>query len=97
MALCNEKYDFKPLFEGEADHRLPSCDAMLLRSGVFKMVGRFMAHSALHTGIAFIGLSEAAAEYLITDPVDSDSPLPLSIDDIADAEIRTAIALVRPV
>ena len=88
IALYNEKIDFKPLFEGETDHRLPSCDAKLLRSGIFKTVGKPMAHSAIHTGIAFLGFSEAAAEYLLTDPVDGDVPLHLCVKDVPNVEVR---------
>lgn len=88
-------YDYnKPLFEGETDHKLPSCDAVLLRCGIFKAVGKFMAHSAVHTGIAFVGLSEAAAEYILTENVDSDTPLPLSLEDLPDSHIREAVGLV---
>lgn len=94
LSLCNDRIDCKPLFDGEIDHRLPSSDAKLLRSGIFKAVGKFMAHSAIHAGMSFFGLSEAASEYILTDPVDSDTPLPLTINDISDMEIRASLDLV---
>lgn len=94
VSLCNERLDSRSLFEGETDHKLPSCDAKLVRSGIFKTVGKFMAHSAMHSGIGFIGLSEAAAEYIMAENVDSDTPLPLCLADVPDSDIRGTIGLV---
>jgi len=82
------------LFEGESDHRLPSCDARILRIGIFKVVCRFMGHVAIHSGIGFLGLSEGVAEYLLTDTVDSDTPVTLHVDDLPDFELRECLKLV---
>lgn len=88
--ICN-----LPLFEGEADHRLPTCDGVLLRSGKFKDIGKFICHSALHTGIGIMGMSWAVVEYLCAKEVCSDTILPIEISDIPDMEIRQKIDIVR--
>ena len=96
MALKNGKFDSKlPFFEGEDDHRVPTIDASLLRSGIFKAIGTFMVHSAIHTGIAFVGLSEAVAQYLISNVTDPDTPFSISINDIPSYDVRCVVRMVR--
>jgi hypothetical protein len=84
-----------PIFEGEDDHRIPNTDAVLIRSNVFSLVGKFMAHSALHTGIAFVGLAKPVFQYILTDKSLSESGLQIVIEDVADAEIREALKNVN--
>jgi hypothetical protein len=88
--ICN-----LPLFEGEMDHRVPTCDGALLRSGKFKELGRFICHSALHSGIGFIGLSAAVVEYICAKEICSDTILPITVLDVPDFEKRWIIEKVR--
>lgn len=53
-----------------------------------------MAHCILHSGIGFIGLSQAIAEYLVADKPDGDSPFSLSIEDSPDVQIRNCLEKV---
>ena len=87
--ICN-----LPLLEGEIDHKLPTCDGVLLRSGKFKELGRFICHSALQCGIGFIGLSWAVVEYLCAKEISCDTILSISIDDLPDIEIRDVVQAV---
>lgn len=94
MALINEKIDGRCLFEGEEDHKLPVTDSTLLRGGLFRMAGKFIAHSIIHTGIGLVGISPAAIEYLTIQDIDEDTPLTITINDIADMDLRRAIQCV---
>jgi len=94
MALRQERVNGIPLFEGQQDHFLPSTDSRLLRTGVFKIVGKFMAHAAIHCGIGFIGLSLAACEYLTTHTTDSDTPFTLTVEDVPDDNMRACLTKV---
>lgn len=49
-------------FEGEIDHLLPACDPYL--TGQFQVIGKFIGHSAIHSGVGFIGLGEPAIQYI---------------------------------
>src|SRR5271154_2253417 len=94
QSLVNDKMDGKKLFEGEADHLLPTVDSILLRSGIFSTVGKFIAHSIIHCGIGLIGISTAAAQYLTTEHIDADTPFNITEQDIADVNVREAITLM---
>lgn len=86
--------DGLPLLEGEADHKLPVCDSVLLRAGHFYSFGKFIGHSLLHTGIGFIGLSKAVADYLLTDSA-MEKPFTIINKDIADFSVRQILEHVR--
>ena len=81
-------------FEGADDCRVPSCDAILLRSGIFKTIGKFMSHSCLHTGIAFIGLSKSVGEYLTAEQITPETPISIIEEDIPDYDIQQAVVIV---
>ncbi len=82
------------LFVGASDHRVPTCDAYLLRSGIYEAVGKFMSHSALHTGVAFPGLSKSVDEYLCTEVVTSVTPFTITIDDNPEMDVSKAKLLI---
>lgn len=71
--------------------KLPTCDAVLLRSGVFKTIGMFMVHAAIHSGLAFVGLSREVTEYLTMEVTDGDTPLTIGVEDLPSVEERAAI------
>ena len=95
QALYAGKYNGQlPYFEGSQDYKLPSADPILLRSGVFNLIGRFMLHSAIHMGLAFVGMSNAIVEYLMLDTVGPDTPINITINDLPDHEVRIAVQAV---
>jgi hypothetical protein len=94
-AILRERYQGRfAVFEGDDDHKLPSHDAMLLRSGIFQAVGKFIAHSYIHTGVAMVGLCNAAVQYLCTESVDNDTPFEILLDDIPLMEVRSLLQKV---
>jgi hypothetical protein len=60
-ALATETYRNIAIFEGVEDFKLPTPDLSLLRMGIFKNVGKLMAHSAIHTNVAFVGIHPAVS------------------------------------
>ena len=60
-----------PLFEGARDHLLPIHNQSLLSMGMYKTVGKAMAHSILHNGPAYEGLANPVKTYLVTQSVDN--------------------------
>jgi hypothetical protein len=93
-SLSCGKFNNIPIFEGEENFRVPCSNGVLLRSGIYSNVGRFMTHAALHTGTAFIGLSRAISEYLLADEVGPDTPFNMGVQDVPDEEAREVIELV---
>jgi len=67
---------------------------MLLRADIFKLIGKVMVHSLVHTGVAFIGLSQAVAEYLCIDKVDYTTPIKIDNSDLSDFEVQNAVEKV---
>jgi hypothetical protein len=94
--LISGTYEGLPIFEGEDDHKLPCCDSVLLRSGIFSAVGKFLCHSAIHNGVAALGISEAVAEYLTTSEVSYDTAFTISDADIPDFDTRNKLGMVCP-
>jgi len=93
--MVYDNYDdrFK-IFIGNEGHKLPCADSSLLRWGVFKGIGKLMAHSLIHTGIAGFGVSKAVARYLLTESIDSQEDWEITMDDISCHDLRTCIELV---
>ena len=91
MALLNGKFDGLAPFEGEFDHRIPTDDVVLLDAGVFEKIGIFMSHAALHTGIAFVGLSKSVIEFLCLKEVTRDTSLSITSNDVSDIYVREAV------
>lgn len=82
-------------FEGQDDHRVPIHDQSLRLMGAFKAVGRIIGHCALHGGPALHGVSPAVKFYWIhLDEDNQENPLPISIQDVADIELRDYISQV---
>ena len=75
------------LFEGEPDHLMSIHCVESLDSMLFCYAGLMISHSFLHDGYPLIGVSKAAAAYIITASVDEAIPY-LSSRDIPDCEIR---------
>ncbi len=78
------------IFEGSEDHKLPVVNNLMKQAGLYITVGKIMGHSILHGGPVYYGLSPAIIHYWRVGDVEQD-PLPLSIDDIPDYELRTAL------
>lgn len=76
--------------EGSADHKLPVVNNLMKQAGLYLTVGKMLAHSILHGGPPYYGLSPAIIHYWKVDDVEQD-PLPLCLDDIPDYELRTAL------
>lgn len=81
------------LLEGTSDYLLPTCDSMLKASGYYRLLGKFMAHAAVHVGVAFIGLSSAAIKYIFGN--EDMEGLTLSTLDIPDYDSREIMVKVR--
>jgi len=79
---------------GTEGHKSPNADSALLRTGVFKALGKMMAHSFLHTGIAAYGIAKPIVEYLLTKDIDSEYPFVIEACDIPDMEVRHALEIV---
>lgn len=63
------------LFEGDSGHILPIHCASYLDSGLFYVFGKVVAHSILHGGCGFPGLSPAMSEFIADGETDSVSSL----------------------
>jgi hypothetical protein len=88
-AVLNDRYLGRyQLFEGEEGHKVPSHDAMLLRSGVFEALGKFMAHSYIHTGVALHGVCSTIAQYLCSGNFDANTVVTVTNADIPSYEVR---------
>ncbi len=81
------------LFEGAADHLIPVHSEEYTASTYFEYAGKLIAHSVLHAGFGFVGLSRAIVEYLVTDDTES-CPTSLSVEDILDLDIRESVKRV---
>ena len=81
------------LFEGCSGHLLPVHCTSFLDSGLFYVFGKVVAHSILHRGTGFPGLSPAMGKFISSGEVDSASSL-VSTDDIADLEYKDIIQKV---
>jgi hypothetical protein len=78
------------IFEGSTDHKLPVVNNLMKQAGLYLTVGKMLAHSILHGGPPYYGLSPAVIHYWKVDDMERD-PLPLSLDDIPDYELRTVL------
>ncbi|XP_063041169.1 uncharacterized protein LOC134436072 [Engraulis encrasicolus] len=80
------------LFEGEEDHRTPTCRFDLIEDGLFIIAGRIMGHSFLHGGPSFTGLSPAIIHVILGgDP----KTAPISVADCVDTEVREVLELLE--
>lgn len=75
------------LFEGEEGHLLPIHSTDALESSLFYYAGRMIAHSFLHSGFPFVGMSEAVTTYIVSSSIDESLPY-LTVKDIPDLTIR---------
>jgi hypothetical protein len=95
-SITSEKYQGRySIFEGQIGRLLPSLDSVLLRVGVFKAVGRLMAHSLIHCGVAGFGIAKPVYEYLCSKDVDSQFPFTVEVEDISSMEVRAAVEKVQ--
>lgn len=98
MAIVDEGIptNNKPLIflEGEKDHRLPIHDRSLRITGAFKAIGWMIGHCALHGGIGPYGLSPAVVHYW-TKGKQENIPLPVTMEDIPDLDLRDLISQVK--
>lgn len=78
------------LFEGKRDHLIPVHNEEYIASHYFEYVGKLIAHSVIHAGFGFVGLSRAITMYLISEDVDS-CLTHLSVEDIPDFELQTRV------
>lgn len=80
------------LLQGEMDFRLPSCHPTLLSAGVYRILGKFMAHSAIHLGVGFVGMSKSILRFVLSKDFDDVSLV--KIEDIPDVENRNVVKQV---
>ncbi|CAB4024491.1 E3 ubiquitin- ligase UPL2-like [Paramuricea clavata] len=62
-----------------------------IASEYFIYVGKMIAHSVLHSGKGFVGLSRAISEFIVTNDLER-SMLKLIVNDIPDLDIRESLA-----
>ena len=78
------------------DHHIPVHDQALRITGSFKAIGRIITHSVLHGGPSIHGISPAIVHYICNFGKElEDDPPPLSLNDIADIELRNFIREIR--
>jgi len=53
-----------------------------------------MSHSLINTGIAGFGISKAVARYLLTESIDSQHDLGITVDDIMCPDLTKCIEIV---
>ena len=75
------------LFGGLNGHLVPLCGVDSIASGCFEVAGKVVAHSILHDGPGFIGLSPAIVKFLATGCVDEAKSV-VSCDDLLDLDLK---------
>ncbi len=78
------------IFEGSTDDKLPVVNNLMKQAGLYLTIGKILAHSILHGGPPYYGLSPAVIHYWKVDDLEKD-PLPLCLDDVPDYELRTVL------
>ena len=78
------------LFEGSQDHKLQVVNNLMKQAGLYVTVGKFLAHSILHGGRPYNGLSPIIVHYWKGVDIEV-HPLPLSTEDLPDYELRTVL------
>uniref|UniRef100_A0A8C2DYB6 HECT-type E3 ubiquitin transferase n=1 Tax=Cyprinus carpio TaxID=7962 RepID=A0A8C2DYB6_CYPCA len=79
------------LFEGQADHLIPSTSLVLLQSDLFVMTGRIIGNSFLHGGPSLASVSPAIVHVLLGG---SPQTATITIEDVADIDIRETIQML---
>lgn len=79
------------LFEGQADHLIPTTSQVLLQSDLFLMAGRMIGHSFLYGGPPLAGLSPAIIHVLSGG---SPQTATIVLEDVADIDFRETIQMV---
>ena len=75
------------LFGGLDGHLVPVCGVDPIASGCFEVAGKVLAHSILHDGPGFVGLSPAVVKFLSTGSVDEAKSV-VSCDDLLDLDLK---------
>jgi hypothetical protein len=91
-SLSTEQYDGVQLFEGVDGLKLPTPDFTLFRSGIFKNVGKLMAHSAINTNVAFVGLHPIVSNVLFGGSINHQWPF--TEKDVPDTTMQQIIIMV---
>jgi len=94
-AMITDTYDGLPLFEGQGNHKLPMNDISLLNGGIFYKVGQFIAHSAMHTSVGFIGMFQGIVTYLCSESDELSDTTLFLLEDVCDIEIKELLCMVR--
>ena len=81
------------LFEGCEGHVLPNHNAEAQASQRFFYVGLICAHSFLHGGYPFVGMSPAAITYIVSGSMKA-AVEKLTVEDIPDHAIRQKLEKV---
>ena len=77
------------IFEGENDHKVPVANSLLRSTGFYKLVGRMIAHSFLHSGLPVFGISQAIVDCMVAE---NDEEIPsVQVADISDIDLRNAL------
>lgn len=83
-----------PCFEGTKDHLLPIHNQQLQGMGIFKLLGKAMSHSILHSGPPFEGLANPVKKYILTQSVDAAADT-ITIDDCPYLDIVEMLKLMQ--
>ncbi|XP_028412586.1 uncharacterized protein LOC114535481 [Dendronephthya gigantea] len=75
------------LFGGKLGHLIPICGVDAVASGCFEMVGKLVAHSVLHDGPGFIGLSPAIVKYLTNGSLEAAKEV-VTTSDLLDIDLK---------
>ena len=75
------------LFGGKQGHLVPICGVDAVASGCFEMAVKLVAHSILHDGPGFVGLSPAVVSYLATGSLEA-AKESVSTNDLLDIELK---------
>ena len=75
------------LFGGKQGHLVPISGVDAVASGCFQMARKLVAHSILHDGPGFSGLSPAVVNYLITGSLEKVKES-VSTHDLLDVELK---------
>lgn len=82
-----DNVDNLQLFGGLDGHLVPVCGVDPIVSGCYEVAGKVIAHSILHDGPGFVGLSPAVVKFLSTGSVDEAKSV-VSCEDLLDLDLK---------
>ena len=82
------------VFEGAPNHKLPMANPLLRQTGFFEAVGKMIAHSALHGGPPFYGISKSAVHFWSSDNFREET-YTIELEDVNDIQLREIVEKVN--